>query len=130
MTRLYHPDGTVPDSLQRFVWVLGSNLAGSHGAARVASDQFAAKHGVGVGRTGDAYALPTIDRYGDRLSLSKIAGYVTSFLDYTRDHSDESFWVTRVGCGRAGNSDKDIAPFFADAPISCSLPDTWRAVLK
>lgn len=131
MTRTYHADGTVPDPHQGFVWVFGSNLAGSHGggAARVASDGFGAQHGVGAGRTGNAYALPTIDRYGDRLSVAQIAANVAAFLEYARKHPADSFWVTRVGCGIAGNSDKDIAPLFADAPSNCSLPDAWRVTL-
>jgi hypothetical protein len=64
------------------------------------------------------------------LSLSQIAGYVTPFLDYAGEHPEETFWVTRIGCGIAGNTDTEIAPLFADAPPNCSLPDTWRSILK
>ena|SRR5208337_5019742 len=129
MTRTYHADGTLPSPDQPFVWVFGSNLAGFHGggAARVACERFGAQRGVGIGRTGNAYALPTIDRYGNRLSVAQIAEHVAAFLDYAREHTNEQFWVTRVGCGIAGNADEEIAPLFAEAPPNCSLPDTWRA---
>ena len=45
------------------IFVFGSNLAGRHGAgaALYAARKYGAKYGVGVGRTGDAYALPTKD---------------------------------------------------------------------
>lgn len=131
MARIYHQDNTVPDAGEMVVWVFGSNLAGSHGggAARVASDRFCAVHGVGRGRTGRAYALPTNDKYGDRLDLEQIHANVDTFLAYARHCPDEHFWVTRVGCGIAGNRDQDIAPLFANAPANCSLPDTWKNLL-
>ena len=44
------------------VFVFGSNLAGHHhgGAARMAHEQFGAEWGVGVGPTGQCYAIPTM----------------------------------------------------------------------
>ena len=32
---------------------------------------------------------------------------------------------TRVGCGRAGYKDEQIAPMFKDAPANCVLPKEW-----
>jgi hypothetical protein len=130
-TRPYHQDGAVPDRSAGYIWVFGSNLAGSHGggAARVASDAFGAVHGVGVGRTGFSYAIPTINRYGDPLTVTQIGEFVTIFLAYAKIHAELKFWVTRVGCGIAGNDDRVIAPFFAQAPQNCDLPDAWRHLL-
>ena len=44
------------------IFVFGSNLAGHHmgGAARVANMKFGAEWGVGVGLTGQSYAIPTM----------------------------------------------------------------------
>ena len=44
------------------VFVFGSNLAGLHGggAARHAYNKFGAEWGVGVGMTGQCYAIPTM----------------------------------------------------------------------
>lgn len=44
------------------IFVFGSNLAGMHGggAARVAHRYFGAEWGVGVGSTGQTYAIPTM----------------------------------------------------------------------
>lgn len=36
------------------------------------------------------------------------------------------FNVTRIGCGRAGYTDAQIAPMFKDAPSNCNLPEGWR----
>ena len=44
------------------IFVFGSNLAGHHGggAARIANIKFGAMWGVGVGLTGQSYAIPTM----------------------------------------------------------------------
>ena len=46
------------------IFVFGSNLAGRHGkgAALHARSYYGAKYGVGEGRTGKSYAVPTKDR--------------------------------------------------------------------
>lgn len=43
------------------IFVFGSNLAGRHGkgAALSALHYHGAEYGVGIGRTGQAYAIPT-----------------------------------------------------------------------
>ena len=44
------------------IFVFGSNLAGHHigGAAKAAHLKFGAEWGIGVGLTGQAYAIPTM----------------------------------------------------------------------
>jgi hypothetical protein len=48
------------------------------------------------------------------------------FKEYARQHPELRFFVTRVGCGLAGYTDKVIAPMFKNAPANCELPPTWR----
>lgn len=110
------------------IFVFGSNLAGRHGkgAALVAARQWQAQRGVGEGRTGYAYAIPTKDSRMKVRSLKDIHLSVLRFRDYARAHPELQFYVTRVGCGLAGYKDEDIAPMFADAPHNCDLPMGWR----
>lgn len=86
------------------IFVFGSNLAGRHGkgAALCARNEHGAQYGVGFGRTGNAYAIPTKDRQLRVLPLSVIAAYVADFLDYAQAHPDLAFQVTKIGCGLAG----------------------------
>ena len=95
------------EGTQRPVFVFGSNLAGKHGkgAALHASREHGAVHGVGVGRTGNAYAIPTKDAGLRTLPLSEIKGYVLEFLRYAKAHPDLRFEVTRIGWGLAGYTD-------------------------
>jgi hypothetical protein len=83
---------------------------------------------VGVGRTGNAYAIPTKDSHPKLfpLPLQAIETYVCGFLNYARDNPDLEFEVTRVGCGLAGYKNEQIAPFFRNAPPNCYLPEEWK----
>lgn len=117
------------------IFVFGSNLRGVHGAgaARWALAHYGAQYGVGVGRTGQAYAIPTKKAptmlESDRLSLVAISGYVVDFLDYARAHPDDVFLTTRIGCGLAGYRREDIAPFFKGAPDNVRLPRSWHEIV-
>lgn len=112
------------------VFVFGSNLAGRHGAgaALTARMQHGAVYGVGIGRTGNAYAIPTKDYQLRTMPLSHIALYVRTFITYAATHPQVMFDVTRIGCGLAGYSDEEIAPLFAQAPSNCVLPEGWRTI--
>lgn len=111
------------------IFVFGSNLAGRHGAgaALFALQNHGARYGQGVGRQGNSYAIPTKDFSIKTLPLIEIHFHVRDFLDYASKHPELEFQVTRIGCGLAGYSDEDIAPFFKNAPSNCSLPNGWRA---
>jgi len=109
------------------IFVFGSNLAGRHGAgaALYAKEHYKAKTGVGVGRTGNAYAIPTKDEKLQTLTLERINEYVQAFLKYARENPHLTFNVTAVGCGRAGYGDSHISPMFKGAPSNCKLPANW-----
>ena len=94
------------------VFVFGSNLAGAHGggAARIAYEDFGAEWGVGVGLTGQSYAIPTMQG-----GVETIKPYVDDFIEFAKAHPELFFYVTRIGCGIAGFRDRDIAPLFKDA---------------
>ncbi len=94
------------------IFVFGSNLAGRHGggAARFAFDLFGAEWGVGVGRTGQCYAIPTM--HG---GVNEIRPYVDEFIAYAAAHPELEFLVTPIGCGIAGFTEAQMAPLFAGA---------------
>ena len=114
------------------IFVFGSNLAGRHGkgAALDARRLYGAEWGVGVGRTGNAYAIPTKDLNLYTLPLTSIQAHVDFFIVYARAHPELTFEVTRVGCGLAGYKDLDIAPMFRMAPGNCKLPEAWTRILS
>ena len=92
------------------VFVFGSNLQGMHGggAARIANQKFGARMGIGVGATGQTYAIPTMQG-----GIDTIKPYVDDFIDYAAHHPDLKFFVTPIGCGIAGFKPEQIAPLFA-----------------
>lgn len=112
----------------RVIFVFGSNLLGRHlgGAARDAARFWDAAHGVGVGPTGEAYALPTVDRRGTPMPIEDIAAHVDQFIAHAAASPDQVFYVTKIGCGIAGHLQTEIAPLFAAAPSNVQLPKGWR----
>ena len=111
------------------IFVFGSNLHGMHGggAARVAHQEFGAEWGVGVGMTGQCYAIPTM--HG---GINEIKPYVDEFIAYVKEHTEFHFLVTRIGCGIAGFTDEQMAPLFKEllAITYVSLPKKWVDILK
>jgi hypothetical protein len=109
------------------IFVFGSNLAGRHGkgAALCARQDHGAVYGVGAGRTGNAYAIPTKDYALATLPLESICRHVGYFLSYAEEHPELHFQVTKIGCGLAGYSEEQIRPMFAAAPSNCHLPNGW-----
>ena len=110
------------------MFVFGSNLAGHHmgGAARVANMKFGAEWGVGVGLTGQSYAIPTMQG-----GVETIRPYVDEFIEFANQHQNMKFLVTRIGCGIAGFKDEEIAPLFRKA-VSVSniyLPQKFYDIL-
>jgi hypothetical protein len=94
------------------IFVFGSNLAGRHGAgaARYAMDHHGAEYGVGIGRTGMSYALPTKDYVLKTLTLDAIERHIKDFIDHANDNPDDEFMLTPIGCGLAGYRRDQIKP--------------------
>lgn len=121
-----------PDLVQSLregeIFVFGSNLGGYHGggAARIALEKFGAVWGNGDGPQGRSYAIPTMQG-----GVSTIRPYVSKFISYAREHGEQTFLVTRIGCGIAGFDDEDIAPLFSAAKDvdNIHLPRSFWRVL-
>ena len=110
------------------IFVFGSNLQGMHGggAARVAHRKFGAEWGVGIGLTGQTYAIPTMQG-----GVETIAPYVDEFIEFASNHKELKFYVTRIGCGIAGFRDEEMAPLFRNAlgEPNIILPQTFYNIL-
>lgn len=127
MGREYTPENIThmePDD----IFVFGSNLEGLHmgGAARVAYDKFGAKWGQGVGIQGQSYAIPTMQG-----SVEAIKPYVDDFIELAREWDQNTFYVTRIGCGIAGFTDEEIAPLFDEAYdlYNVRLPKSFSQII-
>ena len=111
------------------IFVFCSNLAGRHGggAARAANMKFGAEWGVGVGLTGQSYAIPTMQG-----GVETIKPYVDEFIRFAQENPGLKFLVTRIGCGIAGFKDEEIAPLFDKAMQvpNIYLPETFFKILQ
>ena len=93
------------------IFVFGSNRQGMHGggAAYYAYKHFGSEWGKGEGLYGQSYALPTME--GEESFRSA----VERFLLFAAEHQEYTFLVTAVGCGIAGYTVEEVAPWFAPA---------------
>jgi hypothetical protein len=119
-----HIDSLKPNQ----IFVFGSNSAGAHygGAARTAVEKFGAIMGQGEGLQGQSCAIPTME------GLSETRAAVQRFIQFADCHPEMKFLVTRIGCGIAGYSPRDIAPMFVDAIYlnNIYLPeDFWKEII-
>lgn len=128
MSREYTPEYIThlePDD----IFVFGSNLEGMHmgGAARVAYNRFGAKWGQGVGMQGQSYAIPTMQG-----GVETIKPYVDDFINLAREWDQNTFYVTRIGCGIAGFTDEQIAPLFDEAYdlYNVRLPKSFADIIE
>ncbi len=110
------------------IFVFGSNLAGHHagGAARIVRQKFGAIEGQGVGLQGQSYAIPTMQG-----GVETIKPYVDEFIEFASNCDQNTFYVTRIGCGIAGFRDEEIAPLFKDALklYNVRLPESFVRIL-
>ena len=107
------------------VFVFGSNAAGMHtaGAAAMAHERFGAVWGQGHGLHGQSFAINSMS------GLGILQGEVTGFVEFAAAHPELTFLVTEIGCGIAGYTPTEIAPFFAGSGGNVVLPPSFTAAL-
>ncbi len=114
------------------IFVFGSNLAGRHGkgAALHAVREYGAEYGVGEGRTGNAYAIPTKGEKLQVLPVGSIARSVHTFIRYATQHPELTFKVTAIGTGLAGYQHEQMARLFRGVPDNCIMPEEWKGMYE
>lgn len=112
MAKEYYSQRLTPWNIETLnegeIFVFGSNPQGIHaqGAAATAVKNFGAIMGQGEGLQGQSYAIPTTG------TLQEMDEAVQRFTMFADQHTEMRFLVTRVGCGIAGKSLKDVARMF------------------
>lgn len=119
------------------VLVFGSNVQGIHGrgAALDAVRFHGAIRGVGEGPQGNAYGVPTRTMVNGQLVTlppDDVRAGIWRFLDYAAGHPEQSFRITRLGCGLAGLDELDVWAWFQDGRKLPNLewPGIWRVDAK
>lgn len=112
------------------IFVFGSNEGGFHGAgaAALAYKKFGAIWGQGDGLQGQCYGISTKDRKIRTLPLHKIQVKIARFLRVAAQHPDKEFLVTKIGCGLAGYTEKEIGSLFKGEtiPSNVLLPEAFH----
>jgi hypothetical protein len=98
--------------LSNQIFVYGANAAGKHGAGAA---KLALKWGAVYGKygfSGQTYGIPTKDLNIETLSLSEIDDHIYDFILFANKNPQLEFLVTKIGCGLALYTPKEIAPLF------------------
>lgn len=114
---------------RREIFVFGSNLSGIHGAgaAAHAHQHLGAEWGVGVGLTGECYALPTKGHKIEFIPFDEVKPYLKEFIDFATDHQELLFLLTPVGTGLAGFTREQVLGALLEhrIPSNVVFTSTW-----
>lgn len=104
---------TAPERLSTCeIFVFESTLEGEHteGNAKIAYERFGAEWGVGAGRRGQTYAIPT-----NFISVEEdFEPFVQDFIEYAKAHPYNRFILPRMECKGAVFYEEDIIPLFEE----------------
>ncbi len=75
---------------------------------------------------GRSYAIPTKDANLNSLPLSEVKEHIHDFIDHAKT-SDDTFLLTPIGCGLAGNSKAEIWSILKEIglPSNVVLASSW-----
>lgn len=106
-------DWTAPEQLSKCeIFVFESTLEGEHteGNAKIAYERFGAEWGVGAGRRGQTYAIPT-----NFMSVEEdFEPFVQKFIEYAKAHPNNRFILPRMECKGAVFYEEDIIHLFEE----------------
>lgn len=122
----------------RQIFVFGSNTEGRHGkgAALDAVQSHGAIYGQAMGLQGNSYAIVTKDLGKPKneqlrsVPLPNIQQEVSAFIAFAIRNPQLNFKVSAIGCGLAGYTPEEIAPFFAHRQPNVFLPEVFLKVLN
>lgn len=83
--------------------------------------------GSRCGLQGQSYTIPTMQG-----SVETIKPYVDQFIEFAYECDQNTFYVTRIGCGIAGFTDEEIAPLFDEAYdlYNVRLPKSFAEIIE
>jgi len=113
-----------PDNIQELdenqIFVFGSNAVGDHilgYASSLAMQKFGAILGQAEGLQGRSYAIPV-----GGVPAAEVRQAIERFVYFAEAHPELTFMVTKVGCGKAGYTEREMAPLFA---FAFNLPNVY-----
>lgn len=101
------------------VFCFGSNMNGYHngGAAKQAM-QWGAIYGIGYGRQGQTFAIPTLASDFTKLPLQTIKEFLEDFIFLAKLEPQTEFLLTSIGTGIAGFSKEEIESIMPTLPTN------------
>jgi hypothetical protein len=96
------------------IFVFESDECGYHTTSigKLAKKKYGAEDFVGIGYHGQSYAIPTLDMFGEKLSIREIELYINEFLDFVKLNKRKIFLLNKIGTDRYGMTEKESNSLF------------------
>lgn len=73
----------------------------------LAKEKYGAEDLFGVGYHGNSYAIPTLDMFGDKLSINEIKFYLNSLIVFAEKNKRKKFLLTKIGTEKYGMTEEE-----------------------
>lgn len=110
---------------KKYILVFESDECGYHNTKTgiLAKEKYGAKDLVGVGYCGQSYAIPTLDMFGDKISIEEIKFYFNKFIEFANRNKRRSFILSKIGMEKYGMTEEESFNFLSqfDLPKNVKL---------
>lgn len=91
------------------ILVFESDECGYHSTpiGKLAKEMYGAEEMFGVGLHGNSYAIPTLDMFGNKLSIREINIYIEKFIDFAIHNPRKKFILSKIGVEKYGMTEED-----------------------
>lgn len=96
------------------ILVFESDECGYHATpiGKLAKEKYGAEEMFGIGLHGNSYAIPTLDIFGDKLSIREISLYIEKFIDFANANKRKRFLLSKIGTEKYGMTDEESDKLF------------------
>lgn len=84
--------------MKKEIFVFETDECGYHNSesGKLAIEKHGAKEFVCSGYYGNSYAIPVLDMFGEKLSLSDIQYYISRFIEFAKSNKRKRFVVSKM----------------------------------
>lgn len=90
--------------LPKEILVFESDEFGIHdsGMSKIAYYYYGAERGKGYGLMKNSYGIPTLDMFGDKLTIKEIEFYIDKFISFAKKKKNKIFYLPKIGIEKYG----------------------------
>lgn len=109
------------------ILVFESDECGYHNTKTgiLAKEKYGAEDLIGVGYHGNSYAIPTLDMFGDKLSIDEIRFYIDNLISFAKKNKSMRFLLTKIGTEKYGMTEKESSSL-----LNMDFPENIKTIME